>query len=184
MRRTLLTGLLLVAAAFLTVMLGSWLDLDLDSTALLGFGAGAVVALIPHATVGRRLSGFALGVVLALVGYVLRASVLPDTASGRAAFAALVVALCVVAAAVSLERLALWSTLLGAATFAGAFEAIYTLAPPRVLENSFDSVTALALCVAIGFCAAIVAAPQNDRDDTGSKTKTDSSNHEVLEGSQ
>lgn len=181
-----MSGLLLVAAAFFTVLMGSWLDLDLDSVALLGLGAGAVVALVPHLTVGRRLAGFALGVVLALVGYLLRAALLPDTASGRAVFAAIVVALCVVVAVVSLERLALWSTLLGAATFAGAFEAVYILAPPRVLENSIDTVSALALCVAVGFCAAIVAAPQNDRATTRTRTttRTHSSNHEVLEDSK
>lgn len=185
MRRTLLTGLLLVAAVFLTFLMGSWLDLDLDSVALLGLGAGAVVALVPHLTAGQRLAGFALGVVLALVGYVLRAGVLPDTAGGRAVFAAIIVALCVLVTAVSLERLALWSTLLGAATFAGAFEAVYNVAPPRVVENSMDTLTALALCVAVGFCAAVVGAPLGDRGTTTSKTKattkTHSSNHEVLE---
>lgn len=182
MRRTLLSGLLLVAAAFLTVLVGDWLDLELDDAALLGVAAGAVVALVPHATIGRRLAGFALGVVLTLVGYLVRAALLPDTAGGRAAFAAIVVALCVVVAAVSMERLALWSTLLGAATFAGAFEATYTLAPPRVLENSISSLTAVAMCVAIGFCAAALGAPQQERH---TKTKhAASTNDEVLEGSK
>lgn len=180
MRRTLLTGLLLVAAAFFTVVMGSWLDLDLDSTALLGIGAGAVVALVPHAGVVSRLAGFAVGVVLALVGYLVRAALLPDTDGGRAVFAALVVALCVAAAAVSLERLALWATLLGAATFAGAFEATYELAPPRVVENSMDNLTALALCVAVGFCVSVLAAPQRERV----VTRPESSNDEVLEDSK
>jgi hypothetical protein len=180
MRRTLLSGLLLVAAAYFTVVLGSWLDLDLDSTALLGVGSGAVVALVPHAGVGRRLAGFSAGVGLALVGYLVRAALLPDTAGGRAAFAAIAVALCVAAAVVSLDRLALWATLLGAATFAGAFEATYDLAPPRVVENSLDTLTALALCVAVGFCASVLAAPQRDRD----VAQPESSNDEVLEDSK
>jgi len=180
MRRTLLSGLLLVAAAFFTVVLGSLLDLDLDSTALLGVGAGAAVALVPHASPGHRLTGFATGVILALVGYFVRAALLPDTAGGRAVFAALVVALCVVATAVSLNRLALWATLLGAAVFAGAFDATYNLAPPRVLENSLDTLTALALCVAVGFCASVLAAPQRDRD----RAQPVSTNDEVLEGSK
>lgn len=162
MRKTLLSGLLLVAAAFVTVLVGAWLDLELDDTALLGVAAGAVVALVPHATAGRRLTGFALGVLLTLIGYLVRAALLPDTAGGRATFAALVVALCVVAAAVTLGRLELWSTLLGAATFAGAFEATYNLAPPRVLENAVSSVTALALCVAVGFVVSVLTASQRE----------------------
>lgn len=160
MRRTLLSGLVLVAAAFLTVLIGTWLDLELDDAALLGVAAGAVVALVPSSTPMRRLAGFALGVVLTVVGYLVRAALLPDTVGGRATFAALVVALCVVAAAVTASRLELWSTLLGAATFFGLFEATYNLAPPRVVENAVSSLTALAVCVAVGFCAAVLAAPK------------------------
>jgi hypothetical protein len=181
MRRTLISGLLLVAAAFLTVLLGAWLDLDVDATALLGVAAGAVVALVPHATVGRRLAGFAVGVVVTLVGYLVRAALLPDTAAGRAAFAAIAVALCVVVAVASLERLALWATLLGAATFAGAFEETYALAPPRVVENGTNTLTALVLCVAVGFAAAALAAPGRERPATAAPARTDD---EVLEGSK
>ena len=180
MRRTMLTGLLLAAAAFFTVVMGALLDLDLDSTALLGVSAGAVVALVPDAGVVSRLIGFAAGVVLTLVGYLVRAALLPDTDGGRAVFAALAVALCVAVAAVSLGRLALWATLLGAATFAGAFEAIYDLAPPRVVQNSLDTLTALTLCVAVGFCVTVLAAPQRDRDVAQPEGSTD----EVLEDSK
>lgn len=165
MRRTLISGLLLVAAAFLTVLLGDWLDLDVASVALPGVAAGAVVALVPDATVGRRLAGFAVGILVTVVGYVLRAAVLPDTTGGRAVFAALVVGLLVVVAAVSFGRLALWSGLLGAAVFAGAFEATYNLAPPRVVENATNTLTGLVLCIAVGFAAASLAAPARERAD-------------------
>ncbi|GAA1475814.1 hypothetical protein GCM10009623_02600 [Nocardioides aestuarii] len=179
MRKTLISGLLLVAAAFLTVLLGDWLDLDVESVALLGVAAGAVVALVPDAGVGRRLAGFALGVVVTLVGYLVRAAVLPDTTGGRAVFAALVVGLLVVVAAVSLGRLPLWSGLLGAATFAGAFEATYTLAPPRVVENATNTITGLVLCIAVGFAAASLAAPARER-----ATETTPHRDEVLEDAQ
>ena len=158
MRRTLLGGLLLVAAAFFTVLVGGWLDLEVDAVAVLGVGAGAVVALVPDATVGRRLGGFALGVVGAVLGYYVRAALTPDTSMGRAVFAALVVALCVVVAVASVGRLPLWSALLGAATFAGSFEATYSSAPPRVVDLSIGALTTLGLCVAVGFVAAGLAA--------------------------
>ena len=154
MRRTLLCGLPLVAAAFLIVLLSSWLDLELDATVLLGVSAGAVVALVPDATVGRRLAGFALGAVVAVLGYYFRAALAPDTATGRALFTALVVALCVGVVLVSVGRLPLWSTLLGAGTLAGAFETTYSSAPPRVVDLSIGTGTTLALCVAVGFVAA------------------------------
>lgn len=173
MPRTLLSGLLLAAAAFFTVLLGAWLDLEVGTTALLGVTVGGVVALVPDTTVARRFAGFALGVVVALVGYLVRAGMLPDTDGGRAVFAALVVALCVAVTAASVGRLSLWSTLLGAATFAGAFEAAYNLAPPRVVENSTDTLTALALCVAVGFAAVALAHPGRDRTHEQHRTGAD-----------
>ena len=175
MRKSLISGLLLVAAALLSVLVGSWLDLELDSVALLGLAAGAVIALVPDATVGRRLAGFALGVVVTVVGYYVRASLTPDTATGRAVFAALVVALAVGIVLISAGRLPLWASLLGAATFAGAFETTYAAAPPRVLDNSISSLTSLALCVAVGFVVAGVAgAARPEREEqAGTHTTTD-----------
>lgn len=163
MRRTLLAGLLLVAAAFFTVLVGGWLDLELDAVAVLGVATGAVVALVPDATVGRRLAGFALGVAAAVLGYYFRAALTPDTSVGRAVFAALVVAVCVVVALVAMGRLPLWSTLLGAAVFAGGFESTYSSAPPRVVDLSIGALTTLALCVAVGFVAAGIGGTRSAR---------------------
>lgn len=185
MRTTMLSGLLLVVAAFLTVLVGQALDLDVESTALLGVAAGAVVGLVPDATVGRRLAGFALGVVAALIGYFIRAALTPDTATGRAVVIAIVIALCVGIVALSLGKLPFWSVLLGAGSFAGAFEATYVAAPPRVLENSFGGVTTLAMCVAVGFLAvgligASTDTPDEKHDDDEDLATTD----ELLEGTK
>lgn len=192
MRRLMISGLLLVVAALLTVLIGAWLELDLEHTALLGVAVGAVVALVPDVSVGRRLAGVALGVFVTLVGYLVRAALLPDTAGGRAVFAALVVALCVGVAAISLSRLPLWTALLGAAAFAGAFEATYDAAPPRVLENSVSMLTTLALCVAVGFLAAGIAgadraesaAPDDHDDRTDDDTDHRATTDELLEGTK
>jgi hypothetical protein len=163
-RKTLLSGLLLIAAAFLTVQVGAWLDLELDEFALLGVAAGAVVALVPDATVARRFSAFVLGVVLTLVAFFVRAALLPDTSGGRAVFAAVAVALCVVAALVSMDRLPLWALLLGCATFAGTFESIYNEAPPQVLPNAVNTLSGLGLCIAAGFFAGAFVAPQQKKN--------------------
>ena len=181
MRRTLLSGLLLVAAALFTVLVGAWFDLELDQTGLLGVTAGAVVVLVPVGSVLRRFLGFTLGVFLTLVGFFVRAALLPDTSGGRAVFGAVVVALCVVAAVASAQRLALWALLLGAATFAGAFEAVYTAAPPQVAANSLSTLTALAVCVAMGFLAASFVAPP--REQTAAPVAPPA-NDQVLEGTK
>lgn len=180
MRTIMLSGLVLVAAALLLVLMGEGLDLDLESTALLGLTSGAVVALVPDTNAARRLAAFALGVFAALVGYYARAALTPDTATGRAVFAATVVALCVAVVMLSMGKLPLWGALLGAGSFSGAFEATYNAAPPRVVENSIGGVTTLAVCVAVGFlAAAIVGEPDPDSsEDDDESTATD----ELLEG--
>jgi hypothetical protein len=162
MRKTLIAGLLLIAAALLTLWLGGLLDLEIDSVLLLGIAAGAVVGLVPDASAGRRLAGFALGVFVTLVGYLLRASVLPDTDGGRAVFIVLVLAASVGVVVLSTGKLRLWSVLLGLGVFVGAFEEAYVAAPPRVVDNSITSLTGLALCVAVGFLATALL-PQDEK---------------------
>src|SRR6478672_783735 len=113
MRRTLLAGVVLAVAAVLVVVVSAIFDLELESVALLGGALGAVVALVPDRTPLARLGGFAAGFVAAWIGYALRAAVLPDTSAGRAVAVGLVVLLCVGVTALSMNRLPLWSTLLG-----------------------------------------------------------------------
>ena len=72
----------------------------------------------------------------AWIGYAVRAGFLPDTAGGRAAAVGLVILLCVGITAATVEPPPLWSTLLGTAALAGAYEFTYaahrpSCSPPR-----------------------------------------------------
>jgi len=162
MRKTLLAGVVLAVAAVVVVLLSSALDLQLESVALLGGALGAVVALVPDRGPAARLGGFAAGFVAAWVGYAVRAAVLPDTAGGRAVAVGLVVLLCVGVTAVSLNRLPLWTTLLGTAALSGAYEFAYAAAPPEFLSTSLSTATTLLLNVAVGFLAAALVAPTGE----------------------
>jgi hypothetical protein len=159
MRRNLLAGLCLSAAAGLLVIVGAALDLELESVALLGAALGAVVALVPDRTPLVRLGGFAVGVVAALLGYLLRALLLPDTSGGRAVAVVLVLLLCVGVSAVAQGRLPLWSLLLGTAGLVGAYEFTYAEAPPELLTTGMATITSLFLSVAVGFLATAFASP-------------------------
>jgi hypothetical protein len=165
MRRNLLAGLCLSAAAGLLVIVGAALDLELESVALLGAALGAVVALVPDRTPLVRLGGFAVGVVAALVGYLLRALLLPDTSGGRAVAVVLVLLLCVGVSAVAQDRLPLWSLLLGTAGLVGAYEFTYAEAPPELLTTGMATITSLFLSVAVGFLATAFASPTTRRPD-------------------
>ncbi len=154
MRKNLLVGLVLAAAAIVVVFASDWFDLELESVALLGVAVGGVIAIVPHRSALMPLAGFGGGVLLTLVGYLVRAGLLPDSTGGRAVFVALVILLVAALATLSGGRLPLWATLLGAAVFSGAYEATYAAAPPEVASTSVSMLTALVLTVAIGFFAA------------------------------
>lgn len=166
MRKSFLSGLALAIAAVLVVVISSTFDLELESVALLGAALGAVVALVPDRGPGARLLGFTLGFLIAWIGYVARALLLPDTSSGRAVAVGLVVILCTLVAALSADRLPLWSVLLGTAALAGAYEFTYSAAPPELLHTSASTATTLLFTVGIGFLAASLVAPEADRDRT------------------
>ena len=72
----------------------------------------------------------------------------------------LVLAVCVAVAAFSAGRVPLWSTLLGAAALAGAYEYTYAAAPPEVTTTSVTSVTSLVMTAALGFLAVALSSPR------------------------
>jgi hypothetical protein len=164
MRRSFLSGLTLAVAAVLVVVLSATFDLELESVALLGAALGAVLALVPDRGPGVRLAAFGLGFAVAWAGYIVRAQFLPDTSTGRAVAVGVVVVLCTLVAALSADRLPLWSVLLGTAAFAGGYEFTYNAAPPELLDTSLSTATTLLFTVGIGFLAASLVAPEVDRD--------------------
>jgi hypothetical protein len=153
MRKSLLSGLVLAAFAALIIGLGELFGLDLQPVALLGAALGGVLGLVPHRHPLGKLGGFALGFTLAWLGYALRAGVLPDSASGRALAAFLVVAVIAGACALSVDRFPLWSGLLGAAAMTAAYEEIYTGAPSQFLKDSPSAATTVLLAAALGYLA-------------------------------
>ena len=158
MRKTLLAGVVLAVAAVLVVLISSGLDLELESVALLGAALGAVVALVPDRTPLIRLGGFFAGFIAAWIGYFIRAGFLPDSASGRAVAVGLVVLLCVGITAASMDRLPLWTTLLGTAGLTGAYEFTFAAAQPEMVTTSVSTATTLLFNVAVGFLAAAIFA--------------------------
>lgn len=138
------------------MLLGEALDLGLDAVTLLGAAMGAVVALVPDASPGRRIGAFGAGFAVALVGYVARAALLPDSASGRAVAVGVVVLLAAGVTLLSMGKLPLWSVLLGTAGLVGAYEYTYAAAPPRLLDTSVSTSTAMLLSVAVGFVTSLL----------------------------
>lgn len=152
MRQQLLPGAALAVAGALVVLLGSWLQLEIDAVVVLGVALGGVVGLVGDRTPVLRAAAFLSGLAVCGICYLLRAALLPDAAAGRAVFVFLVLLLCVGIATVSIGHLPLWAVLAGVAALAGSYEAAYSAAPSRVLETAPGGVTTVLLTAAVGFC--------------------------------
>ena len=73
---------------------------------------GVVIALVPDRTPLARLAGFSARFVIGWAGYIIRAQFMPDTSTGRAVAVGVTVLLCVAVAALSVDRIALWTVIL------------------------------------------------------------------------
>src|SRR3954452_1992165 len=91
LRRTLLVGVALAAGGALLVDHAAQLGAVMTNVALLGAALGAVAGLVPDGTPFSRIAGALVCMLLAQVGYGVRAAVLPDIPAGRAIAAAVVV---------------------------------------------------------------------------------------------
>ena len=153
-RRTILTGIALAVGVALLVDHAAQLGTDMTNVALLGAALGAVAGLVPDGSPFTRITGALVGMVLAQVGYGVRAAVLPDIPAGRAIAAAVVVIALTAVAAASANRIRLWSLLLGAGAFVGAYETVYVASPTTFVADSFAMATAVSLGAALGFAIA------------------------------
>lgn len=174
MRRTLVTGGLLAVFAALLAQFGGALGLEEIRSALLGAALGAALGLVP----GRdaplaRAAGFLVGFVVGLIGYALRAGLLPDTGGGRALAAFLVVVLLTGVCAATLGWMPLWSGLLGIAAIAGAYEYAFGIDPTAFTSQAFTAATTVLLAAAVGFLVgAVGAAFAGDEDDVPAERRS------------
>ena len=173
MRREILIGGCLALAAALAILASDWLDLELEAVALFGAVMGAVAAIVPSGSAAGRLVGFLAGFAIAWVGFLLRAAMLPDTPSGRAVAALLIVLVSTGVALVTARHIRLWSVLLGVAAFTGAYEFTYNAAPPEVLTTSLSTATSLLLSAGVGWLAVSWLAPEAPVTQAGERLGAD-----------
>lgn len=169
MRRTAVGGAILAGIAFLLILLGQALDLNLEQVALTGAALGAVVALVPDRPPLFRVAGAALGFLIAWGGYGVRAGLLPDTSTGRAIAALLVLLVLMGVSLATLTRIPLWSLLVGAAAMTAAYETTFMILPSAFPYESPTAATQMALAGAVGYLAAsfLGASVENNRGEGG-----------------
>lgn len=150
MHTRLVKGAVLALFGALTIGFGHLLGLDLDQVALLGVALGGVIGLVPDRTLTQRIIGFAVGFVLAWIGYGLRAGMLPDIAAARAIVVFGVIAVAMLVVLASGTRIPLWSMLVGTAAMVGAYEQTYAASPSLFTSDSPTAATTVLLAVAMG----------------------------------
>lgn len=167
MRRTAVGGIILAATAFLMILVGQALDLNLEQVAVTGAALGAVVALVPDRPPLFRVAGAAVGFLIAWGGYGVRAGLLPDTSTGRALAALLVLLVLTGVSLATLTRIPLWSLLVGAAAMTAAYETTFMILPSAFPYESPTAATQMALAAGVGYLAAsfLGAAVEGERDD-------------------
>lgn len=156
MLRSLLSGFVLALCAAVVLMIGG--GSDLEHVALLGAALGAVIGLAPHDPPLGKLGGFALGFAVSWMAFAVRAAVLPDSTTGRAVAAFLVILICGAVAAFTSGKVPLWSSLVGAAAMVGAYETAYSSSPSTFLTTSPHAATTVLLAAGFGYIGATVVA--------------------------
>ena len=152
-----ITGCVLAVAAAVLALSGSFFGSDLPKVAMLGVACGAVLGLVPDRSPGARAGAFVCGLIATWVGYALRAGFLPDTSTGRALAAVIVIALITVIAVLSANRVPMWAAFVGVAAMAGAYETVFTTTPTAFTSESMTAVTTALLATAFCFVVSTFA---------------------------
>ena len=189
MLRILLAGLALAVLAGVLVAFGDDLGLDLQLYALFGLAIGGAVGLAAGHPLAKA-AGFFIGFVVAWAAYGLRAAVLPDTSTGRAISAVLVVLVLTAIAAPLRSRALYVAEFLGVAALAGAYETTFNTLPSAFLTTSVVAATTVLFAAALGYLGSelIGSALLDGDDDTKRPPRTtpppeDSAGFKILDRS-
>lgn len=98
-----------------------------------------------------------VGAVAWWIAIALRAGVLADATSSRVIAAVVAVGLCTAVAVASRERLPLWASLVGIATFGALYEPLFADEPTKFLTQSTLALTTVVVAVGIGALTAVIA---------------------------
>jgi hypothetical protein len=161
MGKVFVQGLVLAVAGIVALILNQLLNLGLGSIAF-GMCVGGVLGLIGQADGGPvgRAGGFVIGIVVALVFYIVRVLVLPASFGGQVVAIVLALALITIVCALTGGRIPLWSGLLGIALVVGSYETSFVAAPQNVTTELFQYTTMALVPAALAFLAAVFVAPR------------------------
>lgn len=146
---TLLRGVAIAGATALVIALPTFLGLASPWPVLLV----AAVAFVRPARPGTA-AAVLIGAAAWWLAMALRAGVLPDATWSEVAAATVAIAVAVLAAVVSSERLPLFAGLAGIAAFAGIYEPVFAASPTAFLSESPLAFGSVVVATGLGFLTA------------------------------
>ena len=156
MGKIFISGLLVIVAGFIAILLDSLVGLGLGSV-LLGIAVGGILGLSSDGSPIGRLGAFVVGFVVALVGYLVRILFLNDSVAGQMLYILLVVGLVTLVSALTRNRLPFVAGLLGVVAVVGAYEFAFVSAPQNVQTELFEYSARVLVPVALGYLLALFA---------------------------
>jgi hypothetical protein len=164
MGKVFIQGLALAIAGFVAIALNNLLDLGLGSI-VFGLLVGGVLGLVSDGGPVGRIGGFLVGVLVALIMYLVRVLFLNDSFAGQVVGLLVSLAIVTVICALTAGRLPLWSALLGSALVVGAYETSFIDNPANVQSELLQYTTMALVPAALGFLAAIFVADKPEAPD-------------------
>lgn len=154
MGKVFLQGLALLIAGLVALILNHFLNLGLGSI-VFGLAIGGVLGLVGDGGAIGRAGAFVVGIIVALVQYIVRVLFLNDSFAGNVVVIIIGLALVTVVCALTSGRLPLWAALAGVALVTGAYETAFVDSPQNVTTQLFQYTTMALVPAAFGFLATI-----------------------------
>lgn len=164
MRRVLVGGFVLSVLAALAMWISSAFSISMGS-AIFGIALGAVLALAPGTSVGKKLLGFLIGIVVTFVMFAVQALFLPLATPGSVVGAFLTILVITIIAALLHSKVPFWTFLVGVAAFGGAYGTQFLAAPQNLPTEGVAAFGSILFVTMLGFLGAIIAELVPSSDD-------------------
>lgn len=187
MRRVLVAGFVLAVLAALALWVGNQFSIALGST-IFGVALGAVLALVPNLSPGKKIGGYLIGLVITFVMFAVQALFLPLASIGSIVGAFITVLVITIVAALLHSKIPFWTFLLGVAALGGAYGTQFLAAPQNFATEGIAAFGSILFISALGFLGAVIAEliPSSDENEAAleqsASSKATSSSDSTPEG--
>lgn len=156
MKRVLAAGFVLAVLAALAMWIGQMFNISMGNT-IFGVAIGALLALVPGVSPGKKIIGFLIGIFVTLIMFAFQAQFLPLTKDGATIGAFLTVLVLTIISALLHNKIPFWTIVAGIAAIGGAYGTQFLAAPQNFKTESIAALGGVLFVSALGFLGATLA---------------------------